>query len=161
MVRLILPLRDAQPALETNWFELIITRQSDAQILFQNNWITDHWINFENLVELASAGRARWKTENENHNILKTKGYNLEHNFGHGNEYLASFLITLNLLAFLFHNVLHLIDVNYQQVRQQVGTRKRFFHDLRTLTTYFVFDSWQHLISFMLNWMRLPIDLLL
>ena len=146
-----IPLRDAQPALETNWFELIITRQSDAQILFQNNWITDHWINFENLVELASAGRARWKTENENHNILKTKGYNLEHNFGHGNEYLASFLITLNLLAFLFHNVLHLIDVNYQQVRQQVGTRKRFFDDLQTLTTYFVFDSWQHLISFMLN----------
>jgi hypothetical protein len=32
-----------------------------------------------------------------------------------------------------------------------VGTRQRFFHDLRALTTYFVFDSWQHLISFMLD----------
>jgi hypothetical protein len=34
-----IPLRDAQPASETNWFELIITRQSDAQTLFQNNRI--------------------------------------------------------------------------------------------------------------------------
>lgn len=146
-----IPLRDAQPALATNWFELIITRQSDGQMLFQNNWITDHLINPANVVELAGAGRARWKTENENHNILKTKGYHLEHNFGHGSTYLASFLATLNLLAFLFHTVLHLVDVNYQQVRQQLGTRKRFFHDLRTLTTYFVFASWQHLISFMLD----------
>ena len=61
-----IPLRDAQPALETNWLELIITRQSDGQILFQNNWITDHLINPENIAELACAGRARWKTENEN-----------------------------------------------------------------------------------------------
>jgi hypothetical protein len=74
-----------------------------------------------------------------------------EHNFGHGKQHLASILLTLNLLAFLFHTVLHLIDQPYQKIRQLLGIRKRFFNDLRTLTTYFVFDSWQHLISFMLN----------
>jgi hypothetical protein len=146
-----IPLRDAQPALETNWFELIITRQSDGQILFQNSWITDHLVSVSNIVELSQAGRARWKTENENHNVLKTQGYHLEHNFGHGSQFLASFLVTLNLLAFLFHTVLHLVDVKYQQVRQQIGTRKRFFQDLRALTTYFVFDRWLHLFSFMLD----------
>jgi len=44
-----------------------------------------------------------------------------------------------------------LVDQKYQQVRKQLGTRKRFFNDLRTLTTYLVFYSWQHLISFMLD----------
>ncbi len=33
--------------------------------------------------------RARWKIENEGFNVLKTKGYNLEHNFGHGIQNLA------------------------------------------------------------------------
>ena len=38
--------------------------------------------------------------ENETFNVLKTNGYNLEHNFGHGKEILASVLVTLNPLAF-------------------------------------------------------------
>jgi len=38
-------------------------------------------------------GRARWKVENENNNVLKTKGYHIEHNFGHGNQHLASLLL--------------------------------------------------------------------
>jgi hypothetical protein len=75
----------------------------------------------------------------------------LEHNFGHGSRFIASFLVTLNLLAFLFHTVLQLVDDQYQLVRQQIGTRKRFFQDLRALTTYFVFDNWLHLFSFMLD----------
>jgi hypothetical protein len=146
-----IPLRDTQPAIDTNWFELTITRGSDDQVIYQNAWISDHLIGSDNVVELVTSGRARWKTENENHNILKTKGYHLEHNFGHGEQHLATFLLTLNLLAFLFHTVLHLVDHSYQQIRSLLGTRKRFFHDLRTLTSYFVFDSWRHLISFMLD----------
>ncbi len=146
-----IPLRDTQPALETNWFELTITSASDEEVLFKNTWITDHLITTDNIVEMVQSARARCQTENENHNVLKTKGYHLEHNFGHGDQHLASFLLTLNLLAFLFHTVLHLVDKSYQLLRQHLGTRKRFFNDLRTLTTYFVFDSWQHLISFMLD----------
>ena len=43
----------------------------------------------DNVAEIAAAGRARWKIENEGFNVLKTKGYNLEHNFGHGIQNLA------------------------------------------------------------------------
>lgn len=75
----------------------------------------------------------------------------LEHNFGHGKQHLAPFPLTLNLIAFLFHSVLQLLDDSYQRFRQLIGTRKRFFADLRTLTTYFVFESWHHLLSFMLD----------
>jgi hypothetical protein len=144
-------LRDMEPSIETNWLELIIIREKDQKTIFKNNWITDHLVTANNVVEVAQAGRARWKVENENHNVLKTKGYHLEHNFGHGSEYLASFLVTLNLIAFLFHTVLDFVDEKYQKIRKQLGSRKRFFQDLRALTTYFVFDNWQHLFSFMLE----------
>jgi hypothetical protein len=146
-----IPLRDMEPSIETNWLELIITREKDQKTIFKNSWITDHLVTSNNIVEVARAGRTRWKIENENHNNLKTKGYHLEHNFGHGSEYLASLLVTLNLLAFLFHTVLEFVDEKYRKARKQIGTRKRFFQDLRALTTYLVFDNWQHLFSFMLE----------
>ncbi len=146
-----IPLRDTPPDQKVNWFELTVTSASLGGVIYQNAWITDHVISTDNIVEIVQSGRARWKTENENHNVLKTKGYHIEHNFGHGKHHLASFLLTLNLLAFLFHTVLHLVDKPYQQIRLHLGTRKRFFNDLRTLTTYFVFNSWQHLISFMIT----------
>ncbi len=44
--------------------------------------------------------------ENENNHVLKTKGYHIEHNFGHGKQSLSAFLLRLNLLALLFHTVL-------------------------------------------------------
>ncbi|KAM3110410.1 hypothetical protein [Phormidesmis sp. 146-33] len=37
--------------------------------------------------------------------ICKTKSYHIEHTSGHGQHHLASWLLTLNLLAFLFHTV--------------------------------------------------------
>jgi hypothetical protein len=98
----------------------------------------------------AAAGRSRWKTENENHNVLKTKGCHLEHNFGHGEKHLASCLLTLNLLAFLFHTVLHLTDLAYQQIRHKRATRKGFFQDILSLTKYLLFESWLSLIDVML-----------
>ena len=122
-----LPIRDAQPALLVNWYELTVTRQSDGKVLYHNAFITDHPLDDESVPQVVAAGRSRWKTENENHNVLKTKGYHLEHNFGYGQHHLATLLLTLNLLAFLFHTVLHLVDVPYQQIRQKRGTRKGFF----------------------------------
>ena len=99
----------------------------------------------------CSAGRSRWRTENENHNVLKTRGYHLEHNFGHGQQHLSSFLLTLNLLAFLWPTVLHLVDERYQRARIQRGTRRGFFQDVICLTKYLLFESWHHLLDFMLD----------
>jgi len=54
-----------------------------------NSWVTDKAITDANVAHLAECGRARWKIENEHHNVLKNRGYNLEHNFGHGNTNLC------------------------------------------------------------------------
>lgn len=144
------PLRDTQPALLVNWCELILTRESDGKILYKNAFITQHILDEQTVPTVVAAGRCRWKTDNENHNVLKTKGYHLEHNFGHGQNHLSATLLTLNLLAFLFHTVLHLVDIAYQKIRQQRGTRQGFFQDILSLTKYLLFEGWQALIDFML-----------
>lgn len=145
------PLRDGQPALLVNWCELVLTRASDGKVLYKNAFITQHFLDEQSLPQVVAAGRCRWKTENESHNVLKTKGYHLEHNFGHGQRHLSATLLTLNLLAFLFHTVLALVDESYQKIRKQRGTRKGFFQDILSLTKYLLFEGWQALIDFMLD----------
>lgn len=124
---------------------------SDSTVVYHNAFATDHEIHQSNVALVVDAGRARWKVENENNNVLKTKGYNLEHNFGHGSNHLAALLVCLNLLAFLFHTTMELTNKTYQQVRQLLGTRKTFFNDIRALTRYLLFESWDCLLEFMLR----------
>ena len=40
--------------------------------------------------------------------------YELEHNFGHGQRFLAMMLAALNLLAFAWHTVLDLLEPPWQ-----------------------------------------------
>lgn len=149
-----IPLRDSSDALLVNWCELTITR-SDGTLVYKNAFATNYQITAKNVEGVVSAGRTRWKVENENNNTLKTKGYNLEHNFGHGHKHLSSLFATFNILAFLFHTLLELTDEKYNLVRQHLPTRKTFFDDLRALTRYLYFDSWDSLLSFMINGLEL------
>lgn len=150
------PLRDGGNALLVNWCELTVSCP-DGKVTYQNSFATNHTITDDTVAEIVLAGRTRWKVENENNNTLKTKGYNLEHNFGHGKHYLASFLATLNILSLLFHTLLELLDQKYKLLRAHLPTRKTFFDDLRALTRYLYFDSWNHLLTFMLQGLELDI----
>ena len=150
------PLRDGEDALLVNWCEITVSRP-DGQATYHNAFVTRYTITDETVVEIVQAGRTRWKVENENNNTLKTKGYNLEHNFGHGKQHLASLLATLNILSLLFHTVLDLLDQKYKRLRAHLPTRKTFFEDLRALTRYMYFDSWDHLLTFMLEGLELEI----
>ena len=78
--------------------------------------------------------------------MLKTNGYNLEHNFGHGKETLASVLVVLNLLAFAFHTAATLAALAWRQAVIARGATYRFFEHLRTITAYVVFQDWDHLL---------------
>ncbi len=150
-----LPLRGEQPSLPVNWCELTITHETTGAQLYHNAFATRHPVTATTVAAIVAAGRARWKVENENNNVLKTKGYHLEHNFGHGAQHLAAVLVTLNLLAFLFHTVFELWDATYQALRSALGARQTFFNDIRTLTRYFVFDSWDQLVRFMFQQLEL------
>ena len=102
-----MPLRATDDAILVNWFS-IETFNAKGKRTYYNSFVTDLAITRDTVAELAACGRARWKIENETFNVLKTNGYNLEHNFGHGKKTLASILVTLNLLAFAFHTAAYL-----------------------------------------------------
>lgn len=150
------PLRDGEDALMINWCELTTTRVDDGKITYRNAFATNHTLTNDNIVAIVKDGRARWKVENENNNVLKNNGYNLTHNFGHGKENLSNTMVTLNLLAFLFHTVLEFMDNKYRLIRQTLPTRKTFFDDIRALTRYLCFDSWDALLQFMMT--QLEVD---
>ena len=150
------PLRDGDDALLVNWCELTV-RRSDGKVTYKNSFTTNHLITNDTVAQIVLAGRTRWKVENENNNTLKTKGYNLEHNFGHGKQHLASFLATLNILSLLFHTLLERLDEKYKLLRSHLPTRKTFFDDLRALTRYLYFENWDHLLAFMLAGLELEI----
>jgi hypothetical protein len=143
------PLRADPGARQVNWCELMIVDESTGALGYHNSFATNHRLADHNVAAIVAAGRARWKIENENNNVLKHYGYHLEHNFGHGEYYLAMVLVLLNLLAFLVHTVLDLCDTLYQRLRAHLRVRQTFFGDLRTLTHYLYFESWDHLLRFM------------
>ena len=135
--------------IEVNWCELIVVNASGKR-LHCFSFVTDLRITRNNIEDIVSAGRTRWKIENENNNTLKTKGYNLAHNYGHGKEYLSQNLCSLNILAFLFHTIQEFSDENYMKVRTLSGSRKAFFESLNVLTTIFIVKSFDKMIEFLL-----------
>ncbi len=150
-----LPLNGGPSAMSVNWCELTITREDTGEVIYKNAFVTDFEVTDTTVEAIVRDGRARWKVENENNNVLKTKGYHIEHNFGHGNQHLASLLLSLNLLAFLFHTILDLVDAQYRAIRQALGRRRTFFQDLEALLRYVIFDSWDNVFAFMFQGLEL------
>lgn len=147
------PLTETTNPLLVNWCELVITNEQ-GKILYKNSFITDHLITEKNVETIISAGRTRWKIENENNNTLKTKGYHLEHNFGHGHLHLSSLLAAMNILAFACHTFLECFHDKYKLLRKMLPTRETFFNDLRALTRYFCFESWDFMFEFMITGLK-------
>lgn len=152
------PIREAVGANDTpipvNFVEITVKDRETKKQVYHNAFITSHPITGqtdketkENLNSIIDCGRARWKIENENNNTLKTKGYNLEHNFGHR---ICNLLATMNLLAFLFHTVLEYMDERYLKLREIIRARKRFFEHIRVLLIYKLFSGFNHFMEFML-----------
>ena len=100
----------------------------------------------DNVVEMVSAGRTRWKVENEALNLLKNQGYNVEHNFGHGKEGLSNTLLTLNLIAFAFHGACDQLCTLWKLAHKRCSRRKRFFATIDMLTEFIYFDNWRKLL---------------
>ena len=88
---------------------MVVQAKTGAQ-LGHNSLITQHRVTAETVGQVAQAERGCWKIDNENHNVLTTKGYQVEHNFGQGKKSLSALLLSLNLLALLCHTVLEWSD---------------------------------------------------
>ena len=116
-----------------------------------NGFVTDLEVTTENVKEIIGIGRAKWKIENEQFNIQKNHGYHLEHNYGHGEKNLSAVFYCLNLIAYLLHLIIERGDRVYQKARATVGSRKRFWEEMRTLMRRCVWASWQDFMEFVGN----------
>ncbi|OAD22725.1 hypothetical protein THIOM_001459 [Candidatus Thiomargarita nelsonii] len=83
------PLNASHPDLLVNYLEYTETKGDKK---YHISWVTNINLHRDNVYSIMRAGRARWKIENETFNTLKNQGYNLEHNYGHGKQHLATVL---------------------------------------------------------------------
>jgi hypothetical protein len=133
-----------------NYLYSEIYNREKGKITYKNSWITDKLISQENVELLSECGRARWKIENENNNVLKNYGYHLEHNFGHGENHAGEVYCILNLLAFLVHGLMILCDEKFIEARTYFGRREEFYNALRTFFWAFEFQSWEDFLLFVI-----------
>jgi len=131
-------------SIKVNWCSLEL-KDKVGNFIYQGVFATDYIINDLNVEKIINTGRCRWKIENENNNTLKTGGYNLEHNFGHGKKGLSEFLFTLNILSFLIHTITYKFDKEYKHLYELINNRKTFFNHVATFTTFFYISSWDML----------------
>jgi hypothetical protein len=121
-----------------------------GELLYHNSWITDLDVDAANVAVVVQIGRTRWKIENEQFNVHKNHGYELTHNYGHGQQTLSMVFYLLNLLAYVTHVVLALGDRLYQRCRAQ-ESRRELWNALRTLVNAFLVASWPSLLQIYLE----------
>lgn len=144
------PLHGQRGAVEVNFLDYQLINTA-GKITYRNSWVSDLTVTAENVPELVRAGRCRWKIENECFNTLKNQGYNIEHNYGHGQQHLSYNMYLLTLLAFFQHQIFELTDGLYQAARQRCGSKAFFWESCRARTGLLVVDSWEQLMDMLLN----------
>lgn len=139
-----IPLNGNKDAPLVNYFEYWL--MDHGKVGYHNSWVTDIQIGDQNVEELVRCGRCRWKIENEVFNTLKNHGYDIEHNYGHGEKHLSMNFFLLNLLAFFFHQIFQLTDTLYQQVRMKFSSRRSMWECFRGVLRALVFPDWETLL---------------
>ncbi|MBM3198369.1 MAG: transposase [Chlamydiae bacterium] len=127
--------------LKVNFFEY---RQSDPkgkELTF--SWVTNIQITKDNVYQLMRGGRARWKIENETYNTLKNLGYNFEHNYGHGKQYLSTIFCLLMMLSFLIDQIQEIACIAYRKAKKSSGTYRELWGRMRFLFEYAKISSWE------------------
>src|SRR5262249_3638646 len=117
-----------------------------GELLYHKSWITALDVDPETVAVVVRIGRTRWKIENEQFNGEKNHGYELTHNYGHGQQTLSMGFYLLNLLAYVTHAILALGDRHYQRCRTQ-ESRRELWNALRTLVNALLVESWEHLLQ--------------
>lgn len=110
------------------------------------SWITDLTLSADTVDQVMRGGRARWKIENETFNTLKNQGYQLEHNFGHGQQNLSVVFALLMMLAFLVDQVQQRCCPLFQAAWDRMHTKRHLWEEIRNLFRAYIFASFTDLL---------------
>lgn len=136
------PLNDAHPDLKVTVVHNIETNTKTGTTV-KRMWVTDLTVTEKNVATIVKGARARWKIENETFNCLKTKGYNFEHNYGHGYNGLANIFAGLMLLAFLIDQILEAFNKTFQAVLKKMVSRIRTWEICRSVFLIYYVTTWE------------------
>ena len=104
------------------------------------------------------AGRSRWQIENETFKTLKNQGYHCSHNYGHGQQHLATVLALLMLLAFLVDQIQQRCSQGFRRLWRGLKTKAKLWDSLRSLFRVLIFDSMAALFRHMASLYRLQLE---
>jgi hypothetical protein len=111
----------------------------------------------DNLMTLMRGARARRKIENETCNTLKHQGYHFEHNFAHGHRHLATVLMHLMMLAFLFDQIQQRCCRLFQAAWTAAGSKARLWRKLRSRFELCLIPDWETLYRSIIAPPQLPL----
>ena len=135
------PINKSHPDVLVNFLEYIEI-DPEGNKKYVNTWVTDIELSAEKVNKFMRGARAKWKIENETFNTLKTQGYHLEHNYGHGKQHLASNLACLTFTAFLINQIEQLSCKLFQEALKIKKSKKALWHAIRGLFDWFCIDNW-------------------
>ncbi len=133
-------LNESHPDLLVNFLEYWQICE-DKETIFA--WVTDIELTKDTVSKVMEGGRARWKIENETFNTLKNQGYNLEHNYGHGEKNLSSVFGCLMFMAFLIDQLQAWGCNLFKSARQSRRTLTSLWHRMHELFTSYLIPSWE------------------
>ena len=112
-------------------------------------WVTDIPLNEDTASLIMKGGRSRWHIENETFNTLKNHGYNLEHNYGHGKQHLATNMALLTILAFLVDQIQQLCCPQFQKALagKPRGTRVYLWKMIIRHFLSWLIESWDEMFA--------------
>ena len=133
-----------------------ILNVSTKEVILERGFSTNLEVTEQNVWDIRNVWRKIWKLENNGNNTLKNHGINLEHNYGHGSQYLVANTVILSLLVLLVTNLLLLVNEDdFYRWRAQWNTLIKAVDRLREEIFHWKGDivlSWEEL------WARLFFD---
>lgn len=134
---------------KVNFLEYRVTDPKGKELNFA--WVTNIHISKANALKITIGGRSRWKVENETFNTLKNLGYNFEHNYGHGKQYLSTNFCMLMMLAFLIDQIQQICCSLLQACRKLLVTYRDLWENMRAVFRFVRLSSWEQLYRILLK----------
>lgn len=143
-----------------NYVQYTETDTETGKVYYNGKWLTDLPIDQLSLEEFVAVARSRWKVENETFNTLKNQGYHLEHNFGHGEKYLATNFAFLTILAFLVDQITQHLDSSFNKVWETWGSKKLTWQKIREVFNQFPCASMNAIYRYLVKELTINLPLL-
>ena len=142
LLNLGLPLNNENFDLKVNMLKCEETDKKGETKRF--SWVTDLPLDRDTVMPIMRAGRHRWAIENETIKTLKDRrGYNFEHNYGHGSNHLADVFPTFSTLALLMDQVQQFCCRLFQQARDYQKGNLYLWDSIRCFLRIFNFPDWR------------------